>query len=234
MRTTKTLLAGLLTALLATACSHRADGGDARLRTAADSAAYVIGLNIGLNLQRMDSTLNVAAVCEGIRDVIRDRGRLTTDEAEAFFLRYMNHTLPEQARAYEEQFLEDLAKANRAYARTRSGITYAVDRIGDQERIPSSDRDSLYLRRRILRIDGTQLHADEATVGMTLGDLKRGLRESVRLIGEGGRITAWIPSREAYGAEGDASLGIAPNSTLGIEIELEQVVPYAEWNRRRN
>ena len=29
----------------------------------------VIGMNVGLNLQRMDSTLNVAAVCEGIRDV---------------------------------------------------------------------------------------------------------------------------------------------------------------------
>lgn len=232
MRTSKLFLL-LCAAALLTACSRRTDGG-ARLRTTTDSVAYVLGMNVGTNLLRKDSTLNVAALCEGIRDAFRDRGRLTADEARAFFLRYMNHTLPEEARAYEEQFLEELARSNRAYARTRSGVTYAVDRLGDQERIPASERDSLLLRRRILRIDGELLHADDEPLRTTLGELRRGIGESVRLIGEGGRITAWIPSKEAYGAEGDARLGIAPNSTVGIEIELERVVPYAEWSRRRN
>ena len=115
----------LLLAALAAACSRRSEGGGARLRTDVDSVAYVIGMNVGLNLQRMDSTINVAAVCEGIRDVFRDKSRFTTDEARDFYLRHLNYTLPERARAYEEQFLDDLAKKNRSYARTRSGVTYA-------------------------------------------------------------------------------------------------------------
>ena len=55
---------------MALACSKNGSGG-AKLRTDTDSVAYVLGFNIGLNLQRMDSTLNAEAVCEGIRDVFR-------------------------------------------------------------------------------------------------------------------------------------------------------------------
>lgn len=43
------------------------------LRNETDSVAYVIGLNVGYNLQRMDSTLNVEAVCQAVRDVYARR-----------------------------------------------------------------------------------------------------------------------------------------------------------------
>ncbi|HBX90891.1 MAG TPA: peptidylprolyl isomerase, partial [Alistipes sp.] len=41
----------------------------------------------------------------------------------AYYLRYMNHTLPERARAYEEEFLAEVARTNRSFARTASGVT---------------------------------------------------------------------------------------------------------------
>lgn len=232
----KYLLCALLAASL-TACSHRSEGGDFRLKSTADSVAYVIGLNVGLNLQRMDSTLNVAALCDGIRDVFREKSRFTPEEAQAFFLHYMNYTLPEQARAYEEQFLADIARRNRAYARTKSGVTYSVEQLGDQNRIPALERDSLRVRYRILRADGTQLYSSYDrgdTLRLTLGELKPGVQEALRLIGEEGRITAWLPAAQAYGAAGEPSLGIEPNSTLCFEIELVKLDKYAEWNRRRN
>ena len=49
------------------ACSRGT--GSMELRNETDSVAYVIGLNVGYNLQRMDSTLNVEAVCQAVRDV---------------------------------------------------------------------------------------------------------------------------------------------------------------------
>ena len=127
------------------ACSH-GSGGGVKLKTDLDSVAYVIGMNVGLNLQRMDSTLNAEAVCEGIRDVFRGKTRMTMDDAETFYLSYVNYALPEKARAYEEQFLADIAKSNRSYARTSSGVTYTVEEVGDQDRIPTSDRDSVAVR----------------------------------------------------------------------------------------
>ena len=144
--------------LLAGGCSKKTSGG-VNLRSDVDSVAYVIGMNVGLNLQRMDSTLNVAAVCEGIRDVFAAKTKLSMEEAETFYLAYVNYLLPEKARAYEEQFLADFARSNRSYARTSSGVTYSVEEVGDQNNIPASERDSVVMRVVIRSVDGRQLYS---------------------------------------------------------------------------
>lgn len=218
--------------LLPGACSKQSGG--ANLKNDLDSVAYVIGMNVGLNLQRMDSTIRVDAVCEGIRDVFRGQTRLNIEEAETYYLSYMNYALPEKARAYEEQFLDDIAKSNRSYARTTSGVTYTVDDVGDQNLVPTSDRDSVLLRWVIRTASGEELassYEQGDTVRSMLRDLRKGVQESVRLIGRGGRIKAWIPAAAAYGAEGDRELKVAPNATLYYEIELVGVDKYS--TRRR-
>lgn len=232
----KTCLVLLCAVLVAGGCSKKSGGG-VKLRTDTDSVAYVIGMNIGMNLWRMDSTINVNAVCEGIRDAMRKSPKLTQAEARTFYLRYLTWTLPEKARAYEEQFLADIAKSNRSYARTASGVTYTVEQVGDQEQLPSADRDSLTLRWLIRTADGEQVFSSYErgdTLRVALGDLRRGVKESVKLIGRGGRINAWMPAAAAYGAEGDKELGIAPNTTLYYEIELLGVDKYANQIRRAN
>ena len=221
--------------VLAVGCSKKSTNG-VKLKSDLDSVAYVIGMNVGLNLQRMDSTLNVTAVCEGIRDVFEGDPRMTVEAAETFYLSYVNYALPEKARAYEEQFLADIAKSNRSYARTSSGVTYTVEEVGDQDRIPTSDRDSVALRWVIRTADGKDIVSSYErgdTVRSTLRNLNRGVQESLKLIGAGGRIQAWLPADMAYGAEGDAELGIAPNATLYYEIELLDVDKYANRFRRR-
>ena len=223
-------------ALLGGACSKKSGSAGVKLRSDVDSVAYVIGMNVGLNLQRMDSTINVAAVCEGIRDAFRGETRLSVDEAETFYLSYVNYALPEKARAYEEQFLADIAKSNRSYARTSSGVTYTVEDVGDQNQIPTSERDTVALRWVIRTADGAEITSSYErgdTVRSALRDLRRGVQESVKLIGTGGRINAWMPADVAYGADGDKELGIAPNATLYYEIELVGLDKYANRFRRR-
>lgn len=230
----KKIVTILIVGLTILGCSKRS-GGEVKLKTDTDSVAYVLGMNIGLNLMRMDSTIHIEAVCRGIRDVVRERELMSLEEAETFFLGYMNYTLPEKAVALEEQWLADLAETSRDYARTRSGITYAVEVLGDQERIPAASRDSLYLRLRILSTANEELYSSyerNDTLRVRLDELKAGLQESVKLIGEGGKVTTWIPSKEAYGAEGDQEMNIPANRTLGFEIELVKLDKYAEWNRR--
>lgn len=226
----------IIAALAALVGCSKSSGGDShRLKSDTDSVAYVVGMNIGLNLIRMDSTINVEAVCRGIRDMVRERNSMTLEEAETFFLGYMNHTLPEKAQAIEEQLLADIAASNRNYARTRSGITYAVEELGDQDRIPAAIRDSLYIRYSILSTDEKEIYSSYErgdTIATTYGDLKQGLQESIRLIGEGGKIVTWIPSRLAFAGEGNEELNIGPNQTLRFEIELVKLDKYSEWQRR--
>lgn len=234
MKKTTILLLGL--ALLAGACSKK-KGGSTKLKADTDSVAYIIGMNVGLNLLKMDSTLNVAAVCEGIRDVYRNSAKLTGDEARTYYLSYVNYALPAKARAYEEQFLEDIVKSNRSYARTSSGVTYTVAEVGDQNLIPSSERDSVALRWVIRTADGEQIYSSYDrgdTLRATVGGLVRGVQESLRLVGKGGRIQAWMPSGAAYGPGGNEGLGIRPNATLYYDIELVDVEKYVNRARRSN
>ena len=221
--------------LAAAACSKKSGGG-VKLRSDVDSVAYVIGLNVAYNLMRMDSTINAEAVCEGIRDAFRHSPRLAEADAETFFLRYMNYTLPEKARQYEEQFLADIAKSNRSYARTSSGVTYTVDEVGDQEQIPSSDRDTVSIRYTIRTADGTERFSSYErgdTLRTALGDLPKGVKESLKLVGRGGRIVAWLPAAAAYGASGNAELGIGANATLCYELELVALDKFATPPRLR-
>ena len=226
----------VLVLLLAGACSKNSGGGGVKLKNDTDSVAYVLGMNVGMNLLKMDSTINVNAVCEGIRDVFRGNSKLTATDAETFFLSYVNYALPEKARNYEEQFLADIVKSNRSYARTSSGVTYTVTAVGDQDQIPTSERDSVALRwviRTAVGDDVTSSYERGDTVRSLVRDLRRGVQESVKLIGKGGKINAWMPSSAAYGADGDKELGIAPNTTLYYEIELVDLDKYATRSRRR-
>lgn len=226
----------VLVLLLAGACSKNSGGGGVKLRNDTDSVAYVIGMNVGMNLLRMDSTINVNAVCEGIRDIFRGNPKLSAADAETFYLSYVNYALPGKARAYEEQFLLDIAKSNRSYARTSSGVTYTVTAVGDQNLIPTSERDSVALRWVIRTAAGDEITSSYErgdTVRSLVRNLRRGVQESVKLIGKGGKINAWMPSSAAYGAEGDKELGVAPNATLYFEIELVDLDKYATRSRRR-
>ena len=130
----KKILFALFIAGMVIGCSSHTTH-DAKLKTDTDSVAYIIGLNIGTNLLRMDSTLNIEAVCRGIREVAQGNPSMSLEEAETYFLGYMNYTLPEKAMALEEQWLADLAESSRDYARTRTGITYHIQVLGDQERL---------------------------------------------------------------------------------------------------
>lgn len=219
-------------AVLILSCSR---GGGVKLRTDTDSVAYVLGMNVGANLLRMDSTLNVAALCQGIADVFDGAAVLTPEEAQAFYLRFVNFERPEKIRAYEDQFLNDIATSNRSYARTTSGLTYTVEAIGDEKLTPNNDRDTVAVRYRIAAADGRELFSSYErgdTLRAELSGLLKGMQESVRLIGKGGRICAWIPAAAAYGAAGDDALGVGPNATLYFEIELVDVDRYADRGRR--
>ncbi|MFR9504232.1 MAG: FKBP-type peptidyl-prolyl cis-trans isomerase [Rikenellaceae bacterium] len=188
-----------------------------------DSLAYVIGLNIADNLMAMDSTINVAVVCRAITERASSKALLTTDEARDYYLRYLTYVEPERRRGYEEQYLEDLVKANRDFTRSKSGLTYNISIIGDESLTPKGVNDLVSLRYTISRIDGEQIYSSyEAgdTLVIGLKSLGAGVQESIKMIGKGGKLNAWIPSKLAFGDVGDTQLGVAPFETLYYEFEL--------------
>lgn len=200
-----------------------------KLGAEADSMAYVIGLNMGKNLLQMDSTLNVDVVCAAIKDAYNGAEQMSFEEAKVYYLRQMNYTKYERFKLYEERFLADLAKSDRTYTRTKSGITYKISEPGDQQNLPSYQRDTVVIRYKIIRQDGTEVYSSYERADTTRAALSKmivGLQENLKMVGKGGKFTAWIPSLLAYGAGGNEELGVEPNSTLCYEVEVLDVVPY--------
>ncbi|MBO5831914.1 MAG: FKBP-type peptidyl-prolyl cis-trans isomerase [Alistipes sp.] len=196
------------------------------MQTSADSMSYVVGLNLGLNLVGVDSLLNVDAVCEGLRDAYLAQSKLNDEEARVAYLKYMNYDVYERVDKFEKQFLEDLRKQDRKFVATSSGLTYKVHTLGDMKKVVRNNRDTVLVRYRMLNVAGevvdtTYYRGD--TLRIDVGSMSRGVIEAAKLIGEGGHLETWIPSRLAFGSAGCDSLSVLPNTMLYYELWLIDV-----------
>ena len=191
-----------------------------------DSLSYVVGMNIAYNIMKMDSTLRPEVVCAAIDDALSGREMLSAEDAKTYFLAYMNYGSYERTRAYEEQYLSDLEQSDRDIVRTRSGLTYKVETLGDMNRAATSNRDTVSIRYRAETLDGKVVYSSYErgdTLRSVVNRLIDGLGEGVQIVGEGGKLTMWLPSALGYGAMGDEELGVKPNQMLRVELEVVEV-----------
>lgn len=192
-----------------------------------DSLSYVVGMNIAYNIMEMDSTLRADVVCAAINDALEGREMISAEDAKTYFLAYMNYGSYERTRSYEEQYLSDLEKSDRDIVRTRSGLTYKVEELGDMNLTATNDRDTVAIRYRAETIDGEVIYSSYDDGGETLRQpvhkFIEGLGEGVKLVGQGGKLTMWLPSSLAYGAMGNEELGVKPNQMLRYEVEVVEV-----------
>ena len=194
--------------------------GKAKLEGDSDTLSYVVGLNVGYSLMKMDSTLNVEAVCEAIRDVYNGTTKMTLEEARDYYLAEKTYFVHEKAQAYQEQFLTDLSKRDRKYVRTRSGVTYKILKLGDQSHVGSmSSRDTVKIAYKLTDEQGRViLEAD--TLRDSYRNLPKGLQEVIKLAGDKAQFNAWLPSKTAYDVEGNTALGIGANTLLNYDVEV--------------
>ena len=216
MKYTKYIAITLLFGAMFLSCNK----GKNILNNNADTLAYVMGLNVGAVLMEMDSTLNVEAVCEAIRDTYNGTQKMTMEEARNFYLAEKTYFVHEKAKAYQEQFLTDLSKKDRKYARTRSGVTYKFIRLGDQNHQGSmSSRDTVHIVYTITDESG-RAFAKNDTLRKSYRDLVKGLQEVVKIAGKGAQFNAWLPSKMAYDVAGNKELGIEANTMLNYDVEI--------------
>ena len=193
--------------------------------TEADSLSYVIGLSVGQSLIKMDSTLNVDALCQGIRDVYNSTQMMTFEEGRDYYLGQQTYFVHEKAEKFQEQFLADLRKSNREFVRLRNGVTYRIVKLGDQSVQSLVSRDTLHLALTIYD-QKSNILVQTDTVQTAYRDLLEGLREVIRITGDGGSVDVWVPSSQAYGSEGNAEMGIAPNQLLNYKVDIIDINYY--------
>ena len=212
-------------AMLAVACGG-ASSSSKRLTDSADSLSYVIGMNIAYNIMQMDSTLRPEMVMAGVEDAMLGQEQISLEDGKLYLLSSMNYDVYERVRKYEDQYLTDLAASDAAINRSRSGLTYKVGELGNMSNTANHPRDTVaftYTARTMAGVEVDPASERPDTLRTTLMKLPEGLSEGVKLVGQGGKVTLWIPSKLAYGAAGDSEKGIKPNEMLQYEVEIVEV-----------
>ena len=196
------------------------------LASSQDSLSYVVGMNLAYNILKMDSTLNADMVVAGINDMLKGEEKMSFEDAKYYFLAYHNYDVYERVRNYEEQFLKDLAASDNKIERTKSGLTYKVETLGDMNKMASGYRDTVAFTYRETNMAGEEvdpLSERADTLRNAVDRFLPGLSEGMKLIGEGGKISLWLPSSMAYGSAGDSEKGIKPNEMLRYDVQIVEV-----------
>ncbi len=209
-----TVVAGLATM---TSCGI----GGARLTTEMDSLSYAIGTDLGRMAFGFDSTLNPNILAAAVKDVYAKNGKMTQEEAAAYIQEYMTVGRARKNAAEGQAFME---KAIKDGAETlASGLAYKIEKPGTDKKIALGD--SVYAKYVLTLPNGQVMdQSGDNSIPFLLqeGQLIKGWIEGLPLIGEGGKITLFVPSDLAYG-EGNMRMG--PNQALKFDIEVTKVVP---------
>ncbi len=236
------IFATLSAAVLMVACGTPAAEGSKEVRdllpnkAQIDSASYLVGVNFGSWIKGNDfGDLNYDQMVKGIKDFMTAKG---TPQDSTFGKQFkidpneMNTVLDgfiQKRRAYtgalnKEKGADYIAGflKGEGTAQTESGLAYKIIEPGNENK-PVADQDTVWVNYKGALIDGTVFDQND-NINFQLNRVIKGWGEGLKLVGEGGKIQLVIPGDLAYGEYG--TRGIAPNSTLVFDVDLNKVGHY--------
>jgi len=236
------IFATLSAAVLMVACGTPAAEGSKEVRdllpnkAQIDSTSYLVGVNFGSWIKGNDfGDLNYDQMVKGIKDFMTAKG---TPQDSTFGKQFkidpneMNTVLDgfiQKRRAYtgalnKEKGADYIANflKGEGTAQTESGLAYKIIEPGNENK-PVADQDTVWVNYKGTLIDGTVFDQND-NINFQLNRVIKGWGEGLKLVGEGGKIQLVIPGDLAYGEYG--TRGIAPNSTLVFDVDLNKVGHY--------
>ena len=236
------IFATLSAAVLMVACGTPAAEGSKEVRdllpnkAQIDSTSYLVGVNFGSWIKGNDfGDLNYDQMIKGIKDFLKSKG---TPQDSTFGKQFkidpneMNTVLDgfiQKRRAYtgalnKEKGADYIANflKGEGTAQTESGLAYKIIEPGNENK-PVADQDTVWVNYKGTLIDGTVFDQND-NINFQLNRVIKGWGEGLKLVGEGGKIQLVIPGDLAYGEYG--TRGIAPNSTLVFDVDLNKVGHY--------
>ena len=187
------------------------------------SKAY--GYDLGARYRMIRIPLQAYWFAQAIKDfTVGEGAKMSSDEASNYLMTYQMNVLPKQNKAASEAWLAKIEK-KRGVKKTESGLLYKIENEGDVNNKPAADGKVKAHYEGKLR-DGVVFDSSYERgepIEFPLNGVIKGWSEGIQLIGQGGKITLWIPSELAYGESG-AGMMIAPNEALEFTVELVEVV----------
>ena len=204
------------------------------LKTAMDSAAYVLGNQYGEQLFVNQLKFNLEAFNAGMRDGANGSSKIQEpqkSEVMQAFEQYIQSVQQEKSER-ESRFNKEVAKSileqnrqNKAIKETASGLQYQVIKEGTGKSPLETDKVEVHYEGTLFngqKFDSSKERGQPAS--FYLNQVIRGWTEGLQLMKEGGIYKFWIPSELGYG---DQAMGnvIPAGSLLIFEVELLKINP---------
>jgi FKBP-type peptidyl-prolyl cis-trans isomerase FklB len=189
--------------------------------------SYSLGHQIGTDLVRHERPVDLDALARGLHDGSTGKASAYSDEELDAVLLTLKQQIVTTERADRIRGAPTLRHAGREFMAGNaaredvktldSGLQYRVIRRGEGKRAAPTDR--VKIRYRSWRIDGTVFHdstqPESEPETMRVGELIRGLREALPLMGEGARWEIFIPPDLAFERRGPLA-----DHTVVYDLEL--------------
>lgn len=202
----------------------------AGLEDGADSLSYVIGRDVGSQLEDLGAQIELAPFMLGVEHALKGRGSLVDSAAADSIRRDLAMRAQQQFEREQEELARERKKESEKFlARnrrrdgvetTRSGLQYEVIERGTG---PSpAPTDSVWIEYVGMFVDSTVFESATSPVVLDLTRAIPGLAEGIPLMTEGSTYRFYLPPGLAYGAEGIEPV-IPPNAVLIFEVTLVRV-----------
>lgn len=204
----------------------------ALLATHQDSVYYAIGVSMAKSLQQFNiKSVDVNVLSQAIGDVLSEKAenmKMSEGEAMQLMQSYFMELKNAEGNVELKKGADFLAenKKQPGVVELPSGLQYKIIVPGNTSLKPK-ETDTVEVHYRGTLLDGKEFDSSykrNKTVKFPLNQVIKGWTEGVQLIGKGGKIMLFIPSKLAYGERG-AGRDIPANATLIFEVELIDVAP---------
>lgn len=199
-----------------------------------EKVSYVIGHQIGSDMQRSGAELDLDSMMKGVKDAMAGTAsKLNAEDSQKVmndFRTSMKTKMEEKKKKDGEanvkegkDFLAKNAK-EKGVKVTPSGLQYMVVTEGKGNSPKATDTVKVHYKGTLLNgkeFDSSYKRNEPAS--FPVNGVIKGWTEALQLMKPGAKYKLWIPADIAYGERG-AGQDIGPNSTLTFEVELLEIV----------
>lgn len=207
----------------------QAQGATDRPESLRDRTSYAFGVNLVAVARRNGIDMNEEYLIRGVRDALRGKTLAMTDDEIRGALQEHQKQLAAKRQAEAtvlasknkeegEAFLAENTKRD-GVVTLASGLQYQILEEGSGAVPKDTDRVKVHYRGALLdgkEFDSSYSRGSPAT--FPVRGLIAGWTEALQLMPVGSKWKLWVPSRLAYGENGQGAIG--PNATLVFEVEL--------------
>jgi len=195
------------------------------LKTEKEKLSYSIGVNIGNNVKRQLSGIDVdpGVLAKAIKDVLSGTKPLMTEKEAQETIAAWQKDRAEKTKRDGEKFLAE-NKKKEGVKTLPSGLQYKVITEGTGK-TPSAT-DTVTVQYKGTLIDGTEFDSSYKSghpATFAVSGVIKGWTEALQLMKEGSKWQLVIPSDLAYGASGTQGGPIGPNAVLIFDVELVSI-----------